>query len=1063
VLEERVKAVVRALVFSVIFIASAALLTAQSTTGSISGTVTDQSKGILPGATVEVRNVETGAIRSIVTDSAGRYRALSLTPGRYSVTADLSGFTKATTNEVLVQIGTDVPVDLTLSVGPLQENVTVTGQTALLDLSAAVVGGVVTTRQIAELPLNGRSFMQLATLQPGVAVSRATERDFTGGFGGTQVSIAGARPEQTGYLLEGTNISDISDKAPSSVAGVLLGVDTVQEFSVQTHGYSAEFGRAAGGIISAVTKSGTNQFKGTVFEFLRDSTFDATGHFDEGDDPPPFTRNQFGGTLGGPIAKNRLFFFGSYEGLRERLATTRIARVPNADAHRGFLPATGGGLRNVGVQPAMQPYLDLLWPMPNGRDFGDGTGEFIFAPTEPTNEDFIVGKIDWNINQKDNILVRVSSDKSDNQVWANDHPSFSDVTTTDTRYITSQWQRVFTSSIINEVRFASNRTKRELIPTPLIDIPRNLFFVNEPYFGYIEMPGILTSTGNVDDSANYTQDLYQASDTLTLHAGRHTAKAGFDYQRYHFDGFSNSRLGGAYRFRSLEEMLTLRRSATAQADRFTGNLPGTDTVRSMRQNYAAFFFHDDFRLSNRLSISAGLRYEFVTTPYEVNGKVAGLLSLDDLESGPKGITIGSQLFDNPSKKSFAPRVGASWTPFGGTKTTVRGGAGVFYQPLTVSFYRGTTFREYPYFAGVDIRQPTVFGPSIQSVLAGGAGTSAVQKRSEFISYDLDQPYTFQWYVNTQHELGHALVAEVGYMGSKGIDLPYYGDPNAVPSEYLPDGTKRVVPGATLRYPNWGRIRTRSTGAESEYHGLTLGLQKRLSQGIQFQANYTYSRSTDTWSGGLQGSSDFLTGAGSAVDWWDIEFERGRSSFDIPHNFVFNAVYALPSSANGSGLRNVFLNGWQMSGIVNLSSGVPFHPVIGFDRAGDRQSDTDMQRPNWAPGFDASNAILGDVDQYFDAKAFALPAAGTFGNVRRNSLRGPNLRVVDFSVFKNQAIARSVLQLRIEVFNLLDRANFNPPSNPSVFNADGTYVPGSGRITSLATPARQVQFGIKYLF
>jgi hypothetical protein len=339
----------------------------------------------------------------------------------------------------------------------------------------------------------------------------------------------------------------------------------------------------------------------------------------------------------------------------------------------------------------------------------------------------------------------------------------------------------------------------------------------------------------------------------------------------------------------------------------------------------------------------------------------------------------------------------------------------------------------------------------------------VQKRSEFISYDLDQPYTFQWYVNTQHELGHALVAEVGYMGSKGVDLPYYGDPNAVPSEYLPDGTKRIVPGATLRYPSWGRIRTRSTGAESEYHGLTLGLQKRLSQGIQFQANYTYSRSTDTWSGGLQGSSDFLTGAGSAVDWWDIEFERGRSSFDIPHNFVFNAVYALPSSANGSGLRNVFVNGWQISGIVNLASGVPFHPVIGFDRAGDRQSDTDMQRPNWAPGFDASSAILGDVDQWFDPKAFALPPAGTFGNVRRNSLRGPNLRVVDFSVFKNQAIARSVLQLRIEVFNLLDRANFNPPSNPSVFNADGTYVPGSGRITSLATPARQVQFGIKYLF
>ncbi len=1055
-------ATVRALVCLACVLAAASAR-AQSTTGSISGTVLDQSKAILPGATVSVTNVETAATRSIATDADGRYRALNLTPGRYSVVGELSGFTKTTINNVLVQIGRDIPIDLMLSVGGVSENVTVAGETALLDLSTAVVGGVVSTKQIAELPLNGRSFMQLATLQPGVAVSRATGRDFTGGFGGTQISIAGARPEQTGYLLEGTNISDIADKAPSSVAGVLLGVDTVQEFSVQTHGYSAEFGRAAGGIISAVTKSGTNKFKGTFFEFLRDSALDSKGYFDQGDAPPPFTRNQFGGTLGGPIVRNKLFFFGSYEGLRERLGTTRLARVPNADAHKGLLPAPGGGLRNVGVHPTIQPYLDLLYPVPNGRDFGDGTGEYVFAPTEPTNEHLLIGKIDWNLHQKDNVLVRISSDRSDNQVWANDHPSFTDVTSTDARYVTTQWQRIFTSAVLNEARFAANRTQRELTPTPLIDVPRSLFFVDQPYFGYIEVPGLLTSVGNVDDSANYTQNLYQVTDTLTLNAGRHTWKSGFDFQRYHFDGVSNSRLGGDYRFRSLEEMLTLRRSATAQADRFTGNLPGTDTDRHMRQNYAAFFVHDDFRVSNRLSVSAGLRYEFVTTPHELSGKVAGLLNLNDLESGPLGITAGSPLFDNPSKKSVAPRVGVSWMPFGNMKTTVRGGSGIFYQPLTVSFYRGTTFREYPYFAGVDIRQPAVFGPAIQSVLAGGAGTAAVQKRSEFIAFDIDQPYNVQWYGNLQHELRGGLVAEVGYMGSRGVNLPYYGDPNTTPSEYLPDGTKRIVPGAALRYPSWGRIRTRSTGAESEYHGVTLGLQKRLSRGLQFQGNYTYSRSTDTWSGGLQGSSDFLTGAGSAVDWWDIEFERGRSSFDVPHNVVFNTVYALPSTGSTSGMRHAIADGWQLAGIVTVSSGVPFHPVIGFDRAGDRQSDTNMQRPSWAAGFDPGNVITGNADQYFNAAAFVLPAAGTFGNVHRNALRGPNLRLVDFSTFKNQQVGHSTLQFRVEVFNLLNRVNFNPPADPRVFNTDGSLVPGSGRITSLATTPRQVQFGVKFLF
>jgi hypothetical protein len=1034
---------------------------AQSTTGSISGIVVDDSKAVLPGVSIEVVNLDTGARRSLVTDSEGRFRALNLVPARYSVAAELSGFNKAEATNIEVQIGVDSPVALTLGVGAVTENITVQGATTLVDLSAAVVGGVVTTQQISELPLNGRSFMQLATLQAGVSVSRTTERDFTGGFGGTQIAIAGARPEQTGYLLEGTNIADISDKAPSSVAGVMLGVDTVQEFSVQTHGYSAEFGRAAGGIISAVTKSGTNRFRGSTFEFARNSALDAKGFLDEGDDPPKFRRNQFGATLGGPIVQNNLFFFGSYEGLRERLGTTRFARVPNAAAHSGLLPDGRGGLRQVAVHPTFRPYLDLIYPMPNGRDFGDGTAEYVHAPTEPTDEDFFVGKVDWNLRSSDNINLRISSDRSDNQVWA-EHPDFTDVTATDTRYITSQWQRVFSSGLLNEFRAADNRTQRSIMPTSLIDVPRSLFFGEAPYFGYIEVSGVLSNAGNPDDSAEYVQNLYQLSDTLTLNRGRQTVKAGFDYQRYHFDGYSNSRLGGNYRFRTLEEMLTLNRSATAQADRYTGNLPGTDTIRNMRQNYLAVFLHDDWRVSDRLSLSLGLRYEFVTTPYELNGKVAGLLRFEDLESGPGGITPGSPLFDNPSKGAgFAPRTGFSWKPTADDRTVVRGGAGVFYQPLTVSFYRGTAFREYPYFAGVDIRQPAVFGPAIVPFMSS-AGAGAIQKRSEFIAYDTKQPYTVQWYVNTQRQLPGAMVAEIGYMGSRGVNLPFYGDPNTTPSERGADGVKRLVPGAGLRYPSWGRIRTRATGAESEYHGLTVGLQKRLTHGLQFQGNYTYSRSTDTWSGGLQGSSDYLTGAGTAVDYWDIEFERGLSSFDVPHNLVVNAVYLLPGEGL-TGWRRTLGYGWQLSGIASISSGLPFHPLVGFDRAGDRQSDTDLQRPNWAPGRNPDNAIIGTAEQWFDPLAFELPPVGTFGNVKRNELRGPNLRVVDFSIFKNQVIAATQLQFRVEIFNLFNRANLNPPSAPLLFQSSGARIPGAERVTSLATPARQLQLGVKMLF
>ena len=1037
---------------------------AQATTGSISGTVTDQSKALLPGVAIEVVNVDTGVSRALVTDADGRFRALNLPPGPYRLTAELSGFTKVLREGLIVTIGNDIQQDLQLAVGTVAESVTVAGDVTTLDTSSAVVGGVVSTKQIAELPLNGRSFMQLATLQPGVTVSRTTERDFGGGFGGTQVSVAGARPEQTGYLMDGTNIADIGDKAPSSVAGVLLGVDTVQEFSVQTHGYSAEFGRAAGGVISAVTKSGTNILHGSLFEFHRNSDFDAKNYFDVGDQPAEFLRNQFGAVLGGPVIKNKLFFFGSYEGLREDLGTTRFARVPNEAAHHGFLPDGAGGLRFVGVHPNLAPYLDLLYPLPNGKDFGDGTGEVIHANTEPTTQNFYVGKIDWNPSGKDSFLVRYSNDASDNTRWE-DHPDFVDVTTTDTQYMTAQWQRVFSSALLNQLRGSFNRTARELAPTPLIDIPQSLFFVNEEIFGVIEMPGLLTLAGNFDDAAKYTQDLTQISNTLTINKSSHTLKTGFDWQHYRFYGFSHSRLGGTYRFRTLEEMLMLRRSATAQADRFLGNLPGTDTNRDMRQHYASFFAHDDWRVRSDLSLSLGLRYEFVTVPEEQNGKVAGLITLDDLNRLETGVTPGTPLFDNPSKgHGFAPRAGFAWSPFSSNRTSIKGGTGIFYQPLTVSFYRGTTFRQYPYFVGVDLRQPTVFGPGIQEVLAQGVSSAAVQKRSEFIVYDTKQPYSVQWYLTSQQELRGGFVAEVGYLGSRGVNLPYYGDPNSRPTEYLPDGTKRVVPGSTLRYPSWGRIRTRNTGAESEYHGLTLGLRKRMSHGLQFQANYTYSRSIDTWSGGLQGSSDYVTGAGSAVDWWDIEFERGRSSFDVPHNLVVNAIYELPWGKELTGVKGAFAKGWQISAIGAASSGLPFHPIIGFDRAGDGQSDTDMQRPSWAPGRNAENAITGNVDGWFDPEAFVLPAPGTYGNVRRNSLRGPDLRVIDMSVFKNQRIGRTVLQLRLEVFNLLNRNNFAPPGDEVIlFNSAGQRLAGVGRLTTLVTPARQLQLGVKLIF
>lgn len=1032
-----------------------ALAAAQGTTGSISGTITDAQKGVVPGVTILVTQTDTGAERTAVSDEHGRYTVLSLSPGPYKLTTQLAGFGTVVRDQLTVAIGKDLLVDVVIAIGGVQEQITVTGETSNVSLGSTTSGGVVTTRQIAELPLNGRSFMQLATLQPGVITSRGTARDFTGGFGSTQLAIGGARPEQTGYLMDGTNIADISDKAPSSLSGVLLGVDTVQEFSVQTHGYSAEFGRAAGGVMSTVTKSGTNRVRGSLFEFHRDDALDTRDFFATGD-LPPFQRDQFGGTLGGPIVSSKLFYFGSYEQLRERNAVTQHARLPNALAHQGIVPVNGVPT-NVGVHPTVKPYLDLLFPLPDGVDFGDGTAELTHSHQDPTDEYFGVAKFDYNLGRKDMLMVRWSRDDS-KTVLSQPHPDFFEHTTTHTRYFTTQNQHIFSSNLLNMLRFAANRTARtdDLLPT--IDIPTSLYFSTDPHFGAIAITSVSTAGSVATTPVDYKQDVFQLSDTLTWNRNAHVVKTGFDLQDYHFDGFSFSRYGGTFRFRNIQEFLTLRRSSTAQADRFTGNLPGTDTFREMRQKYVAMFVQDDWRVSDHFSIQAGLRYDFVTDPKELSGKIAGLLDLNDLNSKPDGITPGTPMFKNPSKKSVAPRLGIAWNPLGDSHSTVKAGYGLFYQPLTTSFYRGTTFRIYPYFAGVDIRQPAVFGPANVAVLAAGVNPARVQKRSEFIFYDAKQPYMEQWHVNFERDLGHRMVAELGYLGSKGHNLPFYGDPNTTPSEYGSDGVKRLVPGATLRYPSWGRIRTRITEARSIYHGLTASWNKRYSNNWQAQASYTYGNSRDTWSGGQIGGSDFDNGAGSATDWWDPEYEFGPSSYDIRHTFVVNAVYVLPFGQNRSGFVGGLIRGWQIGGVAQFSSGLPFTPFESYDQVGDRQSDDGLQKPN----INGTVSYPGTADRWFDPSVYSVPAAGVFGNARRNSLRAPGVKVADLSLIKNLKIGRVASQFRLEAFNAFNWVNLGLP-DATIFNAGGVRNSTAGRITTTSTPARQLQLGLKLSF
>ena len=1026
---------------------------AQSPAGRISGAVTDTSRAAIAGARVIVSGEATGIARTVFADDRGGYDALDLPPGSYSVTAEANGFAPATRDRVVVETGRSTTVNVRLSIAGLTEDVAVTAAAESLDQRTTGTGGVVTRVQIEELPLNGRNYLQLGALQPGVVVSRASGREFSGGFGNTQLSIAGARPEHTGYLLDGTNIADISDKAPSGLAGAMLGVDAVEEFSIQTHGYSAEFGRAAGGVVSVVTRAGTNVFRGSAFEFHRDSALDARGYFDPAD-PPSFLRNQFGGTFGGPILRNRAFFFGSYEGLRSRNVVTRSARLPDAAAHQGLLPDGAGGLRAVGVHPNVRPYLSLLFPVPDGAGFGDGTAELRHTHRDPTDEDLMVSRVDWYARPQDRVSVRYSHDSS-SAIISQEHPLFLNSTGAGTRYFTAQHLRTFGSGLLQELRVAFNRTTRDDEVAPTTEIPESLYFTLDPHFGAINVIGLTLAGSTATIPASYDQRLFQVSDTVTWHRGAHLVKAGVDWQHYGFQGFSYSRYGGEFRFRNLEEFLTLRRSSRAQADRFTGNLPGTDTRRHMSQHYVALFLQDEWRAARSLTLNAGLRYELVTTPTERDGLVAGLLRLDDLESGPGGVTPGTPLFDTPAP-AIAPRLGLNWAP-GSGRTTVRAGYGVFHQPLTVSYYRGTVFRIYPYFAGVDIRQPPVFGPGIRDVLAAGVDA---QRRSEFITHDARQPFMQQWHARLEHDLGAGVIAEVAYLGSRGHNLPFYGDPNAAPSAYGADGRKRVVDGAGLRYPSWGRIRTRTNVARSNGHALVAGTRLRAIGGLTLQGSYTYAHSNDTWSGGQMGTSDFDNGAGSATDWWDPEAEYGPSNFDVRHSLVINGVYRLPWGRDLRGWRGALAGGWSVAGVLQLASGLPFTPFIGFDQAGDQQSDADtIQKPDQ----DGPVRYPRTTDAWFDVTAFTLPPAGTYGNTKRNSLRGPGLKLADVSLAKRIGDGRVQTQLRLEAFNVFNWVNLGLPNASVLFNADGSYRAGAARITTTATAARQLQLGVRVSF
>jgi hypothetical protein len=1008
--------------------ATIAVAAAQGTTGSIAGVVTDESKAALPGATVTVKNADTGQSRTLTTDEQGRYRADALVPGRYALTVELSGFRTAQYQDVNLSVGQAAVLHVQMQIGGVAEHVVVTGDATLVATRQSSVSALVDQTQIRELPLNGRDFGQLTLLQLGVTSSPSSQQQVDRGMG-TQVSIAGARPNQISYQIDGTDANTQGNGSPGSAAGGLLGVDTVREFQVLVNNYSAEYGRSTGGIVTAVTRSGTNDWRGAGFEFNRNSRFDSKTYFDAPDqDIPRLTRNQFGGYFGGPVAKDRTFFFGSYEGLRQERGLTTIATVPSRATRA-----------RTDISPVTRPYL-LLYPEPNGAETG-ATGIYSVQTVTPTHENYALGKIDHTLTRGQSLSVRYSWDRA--QV---DQPGAIPYWTTDTRTrtqsVVGEHKWVITSRLLNVAKLAWNGAYEATDNLENRTFDSSLFFVPGTRFGNLSVSGLSPSLGPDTNTPTFVNlKSLQYIDNLTWSRGAHNVKAGVNVTHYMNDQDSSFDFGGNYSFTSLANFIA------NVPGTYEGQTQGSSTARRWRQNLVGLYGQDDWSLSRNLTLNLGVRYEFITVPHELDGREARMPNLQAAATTP-----GGPIFQNPSLKNVAPRAGFAWNMTGDGKNVVHGGAGMFFEPILSNLYRAYGNRTPPYYNIINPASPSFPNPP-------ASGSSSLL-RLDLVQYDLKNPYRVQYNATYQRELPGRTVVTAGFIGSRGYDQIRNVEYNQAIPQVQADGSYFFPAGGTRRNPNFGSMRLRITDGKSWYEGLVVGGTRRFSQGLSMQASYTLGKSEDLGSQAV-GGGDFDNSFQPAYA-FDPMSNKGLSDFDIRHNFVYNSTWELPFGRKLTGVARGLAAGWQLSGILTIRSGIPFSPVLAFDRARALpRSGGAGQRPDLVSGC-SLNPVLGGATQYFDPNCFALPAAGTLGNVPRNTLIGPGFRSLDMAIFKNLSFgAGRRLQLRAEGFNVTNHVNFGLPAT-AVFNSAGR-VGTAGQITTIVGTARQFQFGLKFEF
>ncbi|HVS88497.1 MAG TPA: TonB-dependent receptor [Candidatus Acidoferrum sp.] len=1077
---------------------------AQVAGGSLAGTITDPSGAGIPQAQLTIKNVATGVDHNLTTNENGFYTATNLLPGIYDVTISAKGFNTEVKSGITINVGARQVFDLAMQIGTVSHRVEVTSEAPTIQLASSDISATVNATTVRELPLNGRSWTDLAALQPGVETIQTQPTFAVGadrgnrGFG-QQLTISGARPQQNNYRLDGISLNDYANGAPGSVLGGNLGVDAIQEFSVLTSNYSAEYGKTSGGVVNATTRSGTNGLHGSVYEFLRNSALDARNFFEDPAKPKAaFKRNQFGGAIGGPIVKNRTFFFADFEAIRQSKGIANKDFVPSPAARNGII---GGVPLPGGVAPAVQKYL-ALYPTP--QDCGADVCPFTFSAQQVIKENFVTTRIDHKFSDKDSLFGTYMFDRTP----YSSPDSFNNVllgSLSSRQIVAAEETHSFTPTFVNAVRFGynhesvNNNQSLKAINSAAADPSLAAFAGRDAAF--VSVGGLTPSLpGGVGGLPTYFYhwNSFQGYDDAFLNRGTHSIKFGFAFERMLLQATALTDPNGQWYFDNLSKFLQ------AQPTKFQGGIASSLTPRNFRQNIIGGYVQDDWRAKPNLTLNLGLRYEMATVPTEINEKLVNLRNITDpLPICGKLVTgfcsgTGS-LFSNPTLHNFEPRIGFAWDPFRNGKMAVRGGAGLFdVLPLPYEFILLET-QAIPFFnyTTLKVSNPNLPVPLVFP-LVDPVDITGNKSRTTFIDSHSKRNYVTQWNLNVQYQLTPNLAAMVAYVGSRGVHQPFRVDeanlalPTKTPAGYL------WPPNDSPINPAFGSIRGMFYQGRSYFNALELQLAKRMSHGFQVQGTYTWSKSMDTSSATLAG--DAFGNSISSLNWFDMKLTRGLSDFNVGRTLVVNGTWDVPTAKSFSGPARWITDGWELGLIFTVSDGVPFTATwgTGGDPANTLSGD-DFAFPNRLGGPGCGTLTNpGNPNNYIKTQCFAVataPDSSAFwqtnclsplpqcfnlrGNAGRNIMIGPGITNLDFSVFKNNHIKRISenfnVQFRVEMFNILNHANFAPPEtatdgNTDIFDATGASLSpllGNGGTAGLLVrttiPERQIQFAVKIIF